>query len=251
MMTKAFLLCLCICGAASAAPQQIGDVSWGTSKWTRPTPKLTEIRNEIESLAAKPLELEKEIANAEKRCAASKPTHDDLFRWSCAVMTRMRGDFDFWRKLDGSSSRKKPLELFRTLTLPDSYEFTRIRFLVAVTFEFPHRSLIPVGERLLEKQPKDLPVSLALLPLYQPQAFPADRERGEELVRAIDRNFAPNTFILASTGYFYYRCWTKSRLSSDSAQALRRSGEARKGIKSLEQRRLIDAERREMLGGSP
>lgn len=236
-------------GAAVAAPQQYLDRTWMDSPWTESDGRLVKARKAIDAMEGNTAKLDALIAKTRKACQGNKVDAETLYWWAYAIMVRMRGDFDYWRELDQSTTLKAPYQLFPNLSKPKDYEFTRVRFLFTVTYDFPHRSMISLGERLKAKDPGDLPVCLALLHLYQPQAFPQDRTKGEELVKYLDSKFKANPSILASTGYFYYLCWQETHSKADAAEAMRRSGEARKGLKSAEQRRLIDQERKEMQGG--
>lgn len=234
--------------------QQFDDSSWMTTHWTADDTALRAERLRIVQLTGRLTELDKEAEAARKKCDSEKATAFDLFRWSCAVLVRSRGDFDYGSRLRMGTNAHAPMELFPKLSKPDSYEFTRVRLLLVANVDFPGRMMIPVAEALHARDPEDEPVALTLLYLYQPSAanrHPEDRTKGIALVRFIDTHFKPDVRTWARTGWFYYTAWMYTKSKADATEAIRRSGEARKLTKSEEQKRLIDREKQEMIKGTP
>lgn len=225
-----------------------------TTRWSANDTEFDVIRQHMKALQGNVPELDREVTEARKRCDSKNATASDLYRWSSAVLSRATDDFDYGRRMDMTSDGKKPMDLFPRLSVPNSYAFTRIRFLIVSWMEFPNHKMVPLAEALRRHDPMDRAVTLTLLYLYQPSApniYPNDRAKGEALVKFIDAHFQQSVSTWAKTGWFYYTAWMYTKSKADATEAIRRYAQARKLTKSAEQRKFIDKERETMIRGTP
>lgn len=210
------------------------DQSWMTAKWTEDDKEFVAVRKDIERVSSDKKHLGRIVENVLTRVAERKATSMDLFRWSTAMII-LSATFDEWRSLDGNRKWKAPYDLFTKFSVPGSFEFTRIRFLFTARFDFPHHNLVEIGEKLVTRSPDDPVLGRMLLKLYQPQAFPEDRSKGERLVQRLERMSSETVARLTVVSDFYHRCWMKSKSPEDARMAIQRSEKALKLTKSSEQ----------------
>jgi hypothetical protein len=162
-----------------------------------------------------------------------------LFKWCWATFARARNDWAYYRKISNSRAELKPFELFPQLSQPDSYEFTKVRFMFLVGYDFPHHLLVPLGEKLLSPERNDISMAITLLMLYQPQAYKEDRAKGDRLVTQIDKAIGNEPRALGQTGQYYYRCWLGTKSVADAKQAISRLTKLHDGSKHDDQRQLL------------
>jgi len=241
-------------GATLAAPQQFDDTSWMTTHWTADDSGYIAIQSHFRNLNGDRYKLDREVDAAAKKCLGPEPSPADLFRWSCALLERSKGDFDYSMSVWNSHKLQAPKDVFPRVSQPASYQFTRMRFLIVSWLDFPGHKMVPMAEALHIRDPNDRAVALTLLYLYQPSApnrYPQDRAKGVALVKYIDQHFPQDAVTWAKTGWFYYKSWMATKSKADALEAIRRSGEARELTKSAEQRKLIDQEKQKMIKGTP
>ncbi len=248
---KRCLMSLFLAIATVAQSQQYMNRSWMNTQWTSDDAAYRSARLSIFADLKNKKKLDGTLTKARAELDGKTPTRLGLFQWACAALARSRDDFDFWRKFDNTYELKKPYEtLFPKLADTKSYEFTRIRFLFTVTFDFPHTLMSDIGEKLLEKDPKDVSVILALLKIYQPQVSTSDLRKGDRLVKILDE-IAPHEFrVLSTTGYYYYLRWMGTKSKSDALESIRRSGLVKERSNSKEQKQIIDRTNSEIRKGT-
>ncbi len=244
MFRNIYFITACLVVSSSSAwgfEDQATDLRWQKGNWKKDDTKLAKARRDIQALVNNKSRLEAIIAEERKALISSKPTSMSLFRWANAVLVRSRNDWDFWRQFENSREAKRPYhELFPKLADAESYEFTRTRFLFTTSFDFAHRAMAPLGERLLAKDPHDLSVMIRLLKVYQPAAFTDDRPKGERLVKSLDALAPGDLRVLLGTAMHFYKCWTKSKSKADAKNAILRFEAANKLSNSVQQRRQIE-----------
>jgi len=226
---------------------QYRDGSWMKGMWTDNEAPYQKIRTEIGQASLNKERLRGIIAKMLQKCDTGKATSLDLFRWASAVLASSV-TFDDWRRIDGDYKGKKPYSLFPSLAKSNSYEFTRVRFLFTAKFDFPHHDLVKIGEKLYSRNPSDVPVVRMLLHLYQPQAFPDERQRGIALVQKLESLDPGSLPTLTTASDFFRLCWMKSKNPADAEQAVSRSEIALRLTRSVEQKKIIEKTIAELRG---
>lgn len=219
------LLCV-LCGVILPAcslsyGQNPFDISWSHAKWVKKDDLYHSVRSRIESIANDRALLESVIQKARVDCLGNKPNSVAVYQWAYAFYLRCRGDYDYFEKHSNSVEFMKPSLAFKAAGDYGSYEFTRVRFLFSVVFEYPHHSLVDVGERLFAKE-RNIYVGRALLRLYQPQAWSEDLKKGRTLADWIEATDPNSLSTLWSVGFFYHLCWRKSKSRMDAESSLKR-----------------------------
>jgi hypothetical protein len=238
-LVNAFIMALWLFSPAKPAAQQFLDASWMSGTWDANDQAFIASRKKIEAVRGNAAALDRIIASSRRECDSNKATSVDLYVWAYATYLRCMNDFDYWYKVNYLTAEKAPYELFPKLSKPHSYEFTRVRLVFTVTFDFAHRKMIDVGERLVKRDGDDPIAVIALLKLYQPQISEEHRAKGLMLVAKLDQ-LAPGTLgVEKNTSFFYYLCWQRSKSKADAAEAVRRAQIALKLCKSERQRKLI------------
>ena len=242
-----------VCAASFAQAQSDDmpkDLAWQSAKWTADDGDLRAIRKEVEAHSANNERLEHIIAKARGRCLGRSPSYADVFRWAISVNLRSSSDFDYWYVNSNSSDFLKPYRLFPSHPRPDSYEYTRAHFMLTVSMDFPHRTMVSLGRRLCAKDPTDVSVKLYLLRLLQPQAYSEDVPLGKRLVAELDQLSAGSLRTLVGTGAFFRRFWMKDHDPVNARQAINRLSRARALSKSKQQIKLMDQSLSEIKRGT-
>jgi hypothetical protein len=199
--------------------QQATDLSWQLSAWTNDDKQLRAVRASIERVnSIKELE---GMVNRDAAHLAKNPDSKTLFHWTCATLRLSRLDWKHYRSVFMFRKEKEPYNLFPKFAPNDSFEFTRMRFLFVVQFEFPHHLMVPLGERLHKKNSDDSTISAALLSLYQPQAWPEDKLKGDALVRYLS-SLPPERRFINAIAQYYFRCWIGTKSKADATQSISR-----------------------------
>jgi len=227
--------------------QQYFDRSWQSTSWQADDREYRAIRATLESELGNKSRLDAIITASYKKCMSPQVSNKDLFRWGTAILLRCRDDWDYGDRVFNDHTFKLPYwEQFPRCGDSKSYEYTRMRFMFTVGFDFPHPELLNVGEALLKKNPNDVPVLLNVLKLRQPQSMKGDAEAGLKLVQRLDTLAPGELRVLTGTARFYYFWWTKTHSKEHASEVIRRDTAALKLSKSKQQRALIEETLREV-----
>lgn len=115
------------------------------------------------------------------------------------------------------------LEAMTRVPSPHTYEFSRLRFILAMMV-YPSTALKPMGLRLLKHKPDDTEVMYLQVRALNYQN-PAERDQGLSLANRLVQKLPKQPNVYALLGQAYYRAWlyTGNRIYGDrSIQAYRK-----------------------------
>jgi len=217
------------------------DPTWMTCRWTADDSRFISIRKELEPLVGDKPKLDTIVTSAYKKCLGQRVLDTDLYRWSLATILRARNDYDYAERLLNSYEMQKPYHLYPSLSRPESYEYTRIRYFMAVAYDFPHENMIPMGRKILARSPKDLSAMLTLLTLYQPQVSQEQSREGARLVAQLDSLAGNEVRVLVTTGNYYGRAWIAKNDAANAKEAIRRLQRAIEFSSNVKQKEALRA----------
>jgi hypothetical protein len=200
--------------------------------------EFTAARREIEASADDFAKLDALIAKSRAKCL-SDGTSLDLFRWAYATVKRCRNDYDHYQSVCRSEEVRRPAKLFAQFANVDDDQFQRVRFLYTVNFESSNDGMAALGDRLLDKAPRDAPVMLGLLKMCRPDTDEPDRVKGLALVSKLDAQLPYDFSVLRTTSYFYYLSWMRTHNAGEARESIRRAEEALKLCRSETQKKLL------------
>lgn len=217
---RSLAICLLIVAAGLSPCVQFSEkTEWQNAKWSAPDTEFRQARSRIEKLGAAPCV--EELRSLLKGMDSDRaPTPLKLFQWMTLCRAAIRLNPDFSDELKRNRAHQRAFSTLAANLQPHSYEFTRAVFVHVVTFHFPHPNHLPLGRRLIAKNPDDLAVTLAQVKLLQPQVRPAEKAYGIELIKSLDRlKKEPYPGLEYRVGYFYYLAWYKSKDLKDRKEA--------------------------------
>jgi hypothetical protein len=201
-------------------------VRWTDGVWTRKDKEATwhayrvKVEGWTENAPAGGLaEKLRHMANeAEKRLLAKQSDEDAMFEWmTCAfalshhrVAPSFRDERGAMRPLTNANRFDK---------LANSYEFTRMRFLVTAAGE-PFQEYVPVGKKLLFQDPSDRTVKEILLMCLKPYTDEDDalgKRLAEELVKVHPSDRPGFWYQLGMT---YWMSWDKNGRDADRQRSI-------------------------------
>ncbi len=191
---------------------------WTTEAWTADEEPYTRIKNEI--LIAEAKGKSPDMMAMEYKVIALQKQSDPLprFRWAyAAYLTGIRSKPYSTDKLRQAASG---LGVFTPS--PQSYEFTRLRFLTESFLGEPlnYPDLIIVGKRLARRNPKDMEVRVQLCQILSVGPTLADRQNAvthaKELLSIKPKDF----YYIGNLATVYNHLWSRTRKRSDRLAAI-------------------------------
>jgi len=205
--------------------------------WTANDAKFSLIRRQYAALGVSQAEAElKRVFLAVSRSEVL--SDEQLFRSMtiCSVYRRRTG-YDSVGVIMPQVGFKKTMSAGREHRKPDSYEFTRARFVFLTRFDSAYRGYLEVGKRLLKQGPSDYDVLLSVLRILEPQAHNSDRQLGKDIIQLLDREHAGSDMTRDYlVGCFYYLAWFKSRSMQEKKHAIERLQIVRNESESMAER---------------
>jgi len=213
---------LYLIGIAFVSQQYGNSPQFASVAWTYPDAQFKENRRKYDSLDVQGWHREVERVHRALN-AAKEPSHDLIFRWlTISHSGPVFAGVDRRRIITGDPAFRKGIDAIHARPLPNSFEFTRAAFIQIARYDFLHPSLIPVGRRLLVREPRDHRLVATQLALMQPQAWPEHRVEGEKLVAILIKGSkAGQSDWQYRVGEFYNLCWMKSKSSVDRELAIK------------------------------
>lgn len=203
------------CSGETDYRAKLQQTDWETAKWTGADQNLKKIRVEIQtSLKAKPQNQWPSFVSL--WAAKSKKTPQDasaFFGWATATF--------FYSSRTGKREHRvlgnlqKRFDQFSQL---DSYEFTRIRYLISA-LDFPSRQLLPVGRRLYQRNRKDYDVAYFLADMLNLRDA-EERNEAVGVARQLVILAPTRPSAQASSGWIYFRSWLATRQEEDKSKAI-------------------------------
>jgi hypothetical protein len=217
------------------------DLRWQTSNWKADDREFLAIRREIEA-QTNPKELERIIDAFKAKSAKGVLTPREACRWGTAVVVRSTGDYAFGRRMERDNNLRPLESSMYGAFAGDSFEFTRLRFLLCVAYVFPNPGLIPLGQRLHKRDPADLRILRALVLLQQPQAFPDSLPNGRALAEKLLSQDPDHITSLLCAGRFYLLAHEAAGRPEDAQRALALHRKALAVSPDPDQKRIIQSQ---------
>ena len=180
--------------------------AWRNETWSGDDEPYRQARSKIEASFASGTPLEDIIDEAEKEARENPKSPLAQFRWAYAV----------WKMPappnNHSSLNKNDLGAFFALAYtvsPNTYNFARLRYLL--TYQYQEGKQVEVGERLLQRDAKDLAVKghLALdytcVDPYDPKARSRAVQLSRELIQAGPKDARNHAILAEAYMSSYYR----------------------------------------------
>ncbi|RYZ92627.1 MAG: hypothetical protein EOP06_03705 [Proteobacteria bacterium] len=102
---------------------------------------------------------------------------------------------------------------------PRVYNWTRLRFLVDAR-NFPDTLLRPVGERLVQRDPKDYEVKYRLIDTFNPGESKAEKKQALIYAHDLIRLNPKRASGYSALGGVYYRDWLLNKNRTDAGNAI-------------------------------
>ena len=226
MRLGGLLLCLLAVPAlgSSTAPRKPYPVrrtmatvwGWTTAPWNGDDRPYQRIRATIDNAVAggrKP----QELMYFYEASALKNPNDPQAqFRWAYAAY-KAALTVDYYT---GESILSKPRDALVLGPFPHTYEYVRLIFLTEDYAEMFVTQLLPVGKRLLLRNPNDLDVKYAVAGDLMFSRSQADRQTALIYVEQLIRTEPERPHPRALLGLFYYRQWRVSRSKDDAYKAI-------------------------------
>lgn len=196
----------------------------------------------MEALRTQPKQLEEVIERYKKLSVDRRLTPIEAMTWGSAVIVRSTGDYDFARRMERDNNLNPLNTSVYGAFHSDSFEFTRMRFLLCVVYVFPNHRLIPLGEKLHQKAPADLPLLRVLVILQQPQAFPEMLTKGRPLAESLLKADPDHLTSILCAGTFYLRAFQRTKNPADANRGIALYEKAFALSSSLAQKKNIQAQ---------
>lgn len=205
--------------AKADSPPKVGQWSanewtWTKERWDGDETPYKKARLEIDRAVQEGRDLD---ALIEKYKAAARENATDplpQFRWGyTAYQSAAKAGSDAAEKLQGVEFALK------MANSPHTYEYARLRFLVAAR-STPFHLLKGVGERLLSRNAKDNEVRFYLISVLDPGFYPTEKSLALELVEEQIRAQPKRPSSYSSKANVYLSLWSKSKSSSDADNAI-------------------------------
>lgn len=199
-----------------APPYRPSSWTWTKESWTGDERPYRTIRDNIDKSIRSGQENPDALLARHKASAQKQPSDPQaLFRWGYAAYwasSKSHGYNEKREKFDGV------LEAFAKAPSPHSYEYARLRFLVEAATH-PVFPLIPVGERLLERDPQDLSVKYQLRKLLSWSPSLENKRRALQYSLEMVRSHPKHPTYHAALGMVYLELWytTRDPIHADKA----------------------------------
>lgn len=108
---------------------------------------------------------------------------------------------------------------FEEAPSPHTYEYDRLRFLVAV-HSSAHAHFQTVGERLLRHTPDDNDVKYYLIQCYRPEHSEQEKQKAISLAQELIRSAPHRPGSYSALGGIYFRSWMMNRQTEDANKAI-------------------------------
>jgi tetratricopeptide (TPR) repeat protein len=109
--------------------------------------------------------------------------------------------------------------IFDKVTSPRTYEYDRLRFLVAVHYS-PDSHLQGIGERLLQHTPDDYDVEYYLIQCYKPEHSSLEMQKAISLAQDLIKSAPQRPGSYSALGGIYFRSWMLSHQIEDADKAV-------------------------------
>ena len=176
--------------------------SWTLRPWTGDDKPFVQIRQEVKEALDKE---EDKLALVKKYQAeyADKEDAPSLFRWAYAAwVTEIPGQ----DKSQRMRYRIEPLQALRQVTLPDTYQYARLRFLYEM-WNFKVPQLKYLGARLLKRNPDDFTVKFFFLRFLDPNKSAAERQQAISLANELVKENPTNAGAYTALADVYFSLW--------------------------------------------
>jgi len=193
-------------------------LEWTTKAWTGDDRPFQVARQDIDKAVASGRQADDLMKNYEK--AVMQKPNDALavFKWSYAAWlarNRFSNEDEQFKRIG------KPREALRNIAFPRPYQFARLRFLVEAWSPETPQFLIPVGDKLLQRNPQDYDVKYYLARLLLTSPNSKQRQRALTYIREFIAQKPQKASYHSLLGGFYFRQWEKSKSRADAANAIK------------------------------
>ena len=103
---------------------------------------------------------------------------------------------------------------------PRTYQFARLLFLMETTLGGYGRALLPLSERLLQRDPNDVQVMYRSLDILNGGMFPQDTDKAIAYAQKMVHLLPRSASVYAALGSVYFDIWGRTKSKSDADQAI-------------------------------
>ena len=190
--------------------------AWASEGWTGDDRPFRDVRNDIDTRIKQGESAEALLQKAKSQAKIFPTDPTAQFRWGYAAYKAALEVYQegaWYEKMRGVS------KALASTASPHAYEYSRLRFIIACE-QLPTQQLLKIGERLVERDPKDYDVKYQVVSLIAWSGAPDAKERAlsyaNELVSA-KPNMACYHSAAASV---YFFGWMKDHNIEDGNKAV-------------------------------
>lgn len=181
---------------------------WSSQEWTANDHPFRAAKTEIDK-AVKNGKKPEVVAQACEGQANKRPLQAiAVFRWAYAVDKAVAAKKPF-----DPEGLRKPLILMRRTMPPHSYEYARLRFLLESSLggSGSYSLTKMVGERLLQRNPKDVSVKMRMCSILTSSRNPQEPQRALKMAKELvaDNSKSANRYLCL--GNVYYSLWFRDQ----------------------------------------